>query len=132
MRNQGLVDDPSRTFEVIQCAAFPAMIGSNADACAGPSHEVTVVALPVGEAVCSHVRRSRLRQVPLPYVRGPVTGSTENRPDCRDLLVELGVLRLDHVVDHAMTRQVTAGEEARPARGARRRVRVIAAELETL
>ena len=46
--------------------------------------------------------------------------------------IELGVLGLDDVVDHSVTRQVATREEARPARRARRRVGVVAAELETL
>src|ERR1700677_4799956 len=69
--------------------------------------------------------------MPLTYIGGPVTDLAEHRPEGRDLLVELGVLRLDDVVDHTMSGQITASEEARPARRARRRVGVVAVEFET-
>ena len=46
--------------------------------------------------------------------------------------MELFVLGHDHVVEHPVTLEVAAGEQAGPARGARRRVGEVVGELEAL
>ena len=86
---------------------------------ARPSHEVAVVALPVGEAVGLEVGLDRVREVPLADVRRAVAGGPEDRTEGRDRGVELAIRREDHVVGHAVLRDVPTGEEARPRRRAR-------------
>ena len=86
---------------------------------ARPSHEVAVVALPVGEAVRLEVRLDRVREVPLADVRRAVAGATEDRAERGDRRRQFGVVRRQDVLGDAVLRDVPTGEEARPRRRAR-------------
>ena len=99
---------------------------------AGPTHEVPVVALPIREAVRRHVGRDGLREVPLADVARPVARVAQDRSDRRDRRVEFEVLGPDHVVDHAVLGQILTGDHRCTRRRARRAVRVVVRELQTL
>ena len=106
--------------------------GVEVDPGAGPSHEVAVVAVPVGEAVGLHVRGGRVGEVPLADVGRAVAGPVEQRTEGGRGRRELGVLGHDHVVEHPVALEVAAGEQAGPAGGARRGVGEVVGELESL
>ena len=98
----------------------------------GPTHEMAVVAVPVGEAVGLHVRCGGVGQVPLPDVRGAVAAGGQQRAEggCRGR--QLGVLGHDHVVQHPVALEVATGEQAGPAGRARRGMGEVVGELEAL
>ena len=81
----------------------------------GPSHEVTIVSLPIGEAVPVMSGDADWERCHFPmYETGspPLLAATRSWGSS----IELGVLRLDDVVEDSVAGQVAAREEARPAR----------------
>ena len=102
------------------------------DARSRPTHEVAVVAVPIGEAVGLHVRVGRVREVPLADVGGAVAGFLQQGTEGRRRSRELDVLGHDHVVADSVSLEVAPGEQAGPARRAGARVGEVVGELQTL